>query len=366
MEASVKDIADGKMDGFIAEWHKTRVYCLENPDGETCTQESRRPDVIGYHDNREIANYWAYARQFVLQDRMFGPNLGWSQPAHLAMVSGWSAVCTQPTQPATCRPSITFNDVDDAWPNAPSYGWTDLTYLLHENGVSWRYYVAPGSVDDCEGGNDAEIHCTPGVPNFEPIGTPEPWNPLPDFVTVQENHQVKNIQFHPRFFEAARKGALPSVTWIVPGWFDSEHPPELVSTGQAWVTKVVNAIMRSPNWKSSAIFISWDDWGGFYDHVRPPEVDEHGYGLRVPGLMVSPYAKKGFIDHQTLSSDAYLKFIEDLFLDGARLDPDTDGRWDPRPNVREEMPILGNLMKEFDFEQKPRPPMILPLHPRRE
>ena len=93
--------------------------------------------------------------------------------------------------------------------------------------------------------------------------------------------------------------------------------------------------MRSPEWNSTAIFLAWDDWGGFYDHVAPPRVDENGYGLRVPGLVISPYAKRGYIDHQVLSFDAYVKFIEDDFLGGARLDPKTDGRPDPRPNVRE-------------------------------
>ena len=93
--------------------------------------------------------------------------------------------------------------------------------------------------------------------------------------------------------------------------------------------------MRGPDWDSSAIFITWDDWGGFYDHVNPPLADENGYGLRVPGLLVSPYARRGYIDHQTLTFDAYLKLIEDRFLGGQRLDPATDGRPDSRPLVRE-------------------------------
>ena len=80
---------------------------------------------------------------------------------------------------------------------------------------------------------------------------------------------------------------------------------------------LINALMRSPDWKSTAIFLSWDDWGGFYDHVVPPHVDENGYGLRVPGIVIGPYARRGFIDHQTLSHDAYIKFIEDDFLGGA-------------------------------------------------
>jgi phospholipase C len=125
------------------------------------------------------------------------------------------------------------------------------------------------------------------------------------------------------------------------------------------VTKLVSAVMRSPDWRSSAIFLAWDDWGGFYDHVRPPVVDAQGYGLRVPALVISPYARHGYIDHQTLSFDAYLKFIEDDFLHGARIDPKTDGRPDRRPDVRESESILGNLANDFDFTQSPRAPLLL-------
>ena len=84
----------------------------------------------------------------------------------------------------------------------------------------------------------------------------------------------------------------------------------------------------------------------------------------MPGLLISPYARRGYIDHQTLSFDAYLKFIEDLFLNGQRLDPRTDGRPDPRPYVRENVPILGDLAQEFDFDQTPRKPLILDPNPR--
>jgi hypothetical protein len=122
-------------------------------------------------------------------------------------------------------------------------------------------------------------------------------------------------------------------------------------------------VMRGPDWSSSAIFLAWDDFGGFYDHVPPPAVDAFGYGPRVPGLVISPYAKRGFLDHQVLSFDAYLKFIEGDFLGGQRLDPRTDGRPDPRPDVRESSPLLGNLLKDFSFRQKPRPPLILPPYP---
>jgi phospholipase C len=154
------------------------------------------------------------------------------------------------------------------------------------------------------------------------------------------------------------------VSWIVPSNPVSEHPPALVSAGQSYVTSLVNAVMKSPDWSSTAIFLAWDDWGGFYDHVPPPTVDRNGYGLRVPGIVISPYARRGYVDHQTLSFDAYVKFIEDDFLGGQRLDPKTDGRPDPRPTVREDVSILGDVANDFDFSQSPRSPIVLPVHPR--
>ncbi len=135
----------------------------------------------------------------------------------------------------------------------------------------------------------------------------------------------------------------------------SEHPSAGIEQGQSYVTSLINAVMRSPQWNSTAIFLAWDDWGGFYDHVVPPVVDGQGYGIRVPAMSDQPVREEGhYIDHQTLSFDAYLKFIEDRFLGGQRLDPATDGRPDPRPDVRENQAILGDLANEFDFSQSPR------------
>jgi phospholipase C len=185
------------------------------------------------------------------------------------------------------------------------------------------------------------------------------WNPLPYFDTVKINGQLGNIKRLKAFYRAAATNTLPQVSWITPNGTNSEHPPGLISSGQAYVTGLINAIMKSPAWDSTAIFISWDDWGGYYDHVVPPKVDQNGYGIRVPGLVISAYAKHGYVDHQVLSHDAYLKFIEDRFLGGARIDPLTDGRPDPRPTVRENAAILGDLRNDFDFTQAPRAPVIL-------
>jgi phospholipase C len=193
--------------------------------------------------------------------------------------------------------------------------------------------------------------------------TPGIWNPLPYFDTVANDGQLSNIQPIHDFYAQARSGRLPAVSWVDPAGAVSEHPPSRVSVGQNYVTGLINTIMKGPDWRSTAIFLAWDDWGGFYDHVVPPSVDANGYGLRVPGLVISPYARRGYIDHQTLSFDAYVKFIEDDFLHGRRIDPRTDGRPDPRPDVRENAPILGNLASDFDFHQKPRPPLLLPQYP---
>jgi phospholipase C len=242
--------------------------------------------------------------------------------------------------------------------SAPIYAWTDLTYLLHAHAVSWGYYVASGTEPDCQ--LDSALVCAPIKQNSS---TPGIWNPLPWFDTVRSDGQESNIQPTGSFFAAARSGTLPAVSWVVPSGADSEHPPSPVSFGQSWVTSLVDAVMNGPDWNSTAIFLTWDDWGGFYDHVVPPNVDQNGYGLRVPGIVISPYAKHGYIDHQTLSFDAYVKFIEDDFLNGQRLDPRTDGRADPRPDVRENVRILGNLVRDFDFNQRPRPPSPLPVDP---
>jgi phospholipase C len=366
---AVADIDGGQMDGFIAQQLAARTGCehLFNP---ACGrgQSSGLPDVMGYHTGADIPNYWAYAKNFVLDDHMFESDASWSLPAHLYMVSEWSARCAIHGDPMSCAdndespglpPDFQRKNLGIASPKPPDYAWTDLTYLLHKAGISWRYYVFGGNEPDCE--NDAAVTCSSVK---QRSGTPGIWNPLPYFNTVQQDGQLGNIESLSHFYAAAKAGRLPQVSWIVPNGRVSEHPPALVSAGETYVTGLINAIMSSPDWNSTAIFVSWDDWGGFYDHVEPPTVDANGYGLRVPGLVISPYAKPGYIDHHTLSFDAYVKFIEDDFLNGQRLDPRTDGRPDPRPDVRENASQLSDISADFDFSQAPRSPVILPLHPR--
>jgi phospholipase C len=249
------------------------------------------------------------------------------------------------------------NDIDQFQhyeTGAHDYGWTDLTYLLHRAHVPWAYYVEAGDAPDC----DDDATTCPRRP--QSAATPSIWNPLPDFTTVADDREGGRVQDVGAFLAAARHGGLPAVSWVVPGFDDSEHPNALLSAGQDYVRTLVNAVTSGPEWGSTAIFLTWDDWGGFYDHVAPPRVDENGYGLRVPGLVISPFARPHFIDHQVVSFDAYAKFIEDDFLGGARLDPHLDGRPDRRPSVREAVGALGDLSRDFDFTQAPLPPVTVP------
>jgi phospholipase C len=356
-EASRRDVNGGRMNGFVRTVRRSGSTCAWHPNDRRCTKlrhgPSGQPDVMGFHTRAEIPNYWAYADRFVLQDRMFAPADSWTLPAHLYLVSAWSADCPVLADPMSCVSDL--DDPGNEWrPDSGDpapYAWTDITYLLHEHGVSWGYFVGQ---ETC-----IRLPC----PTGDGRHTTATQVAIAGFRTVQENGQLANIRPHADFFDGARDGSLPSVSWVVPYVGASEHPPGDIRDGQDWVTRVVNAVMRGPLWESSVIFLTWDDWGGFYDHVPPPVVDQNGFGIRVPGLAISPWVKRGFIDHQVLSFDAYLRFIEDRFLGAERLDPATLSRPDSRPTVREEAPILGDLWDEFDFTQEPIPPLILDPRP---
>ena len=358
---SIADIDGGKMDGFLRQQQEgINNQCSGTSDPTTCANNLATVDVMGYHDRRELPNYWTYADNFVLQDHMYASASTWSLPVHLFIVSGWAARCSS-SDPMSCVNELQAPDrliLVNGTPTAiPSYAWTDITYLLHVKQITWAYYLDEGTQPDCA--NDA-MFCEP-MP--QQVSVPQIWNPLPWFETVNQDNETANVQPLDNYFVAAKQGNLPQVSWITPNNRDSEHPPSSISEGQGYTTAIINAAMESPDWNSTAIFLAWDDWGGFYDHVVPPVVDQNGYGIRVPALVISPYAKTGYIDHQTLSFDAYLKFIEDDFLGGARIDPATDNRPDPRPSVRENQTILGDLTNDFDFTRDPRPALILPVYP---
>ena len=355
--ASRIDVDGGRMDGFLRSLHPVGGTCNLVPTPKICQRAHPgphgTPDVMGFHTAREIPNYWAYARRYLLQDRMFAPADSYTLPSHLYLTSAWSANCPDFT-PASCTSELAEPGGDwRPWTGPPyPYQWTSITYLLFQHGVSWAYYV---------GANTCVTQPCPVS-----TGQETAWfqNPLPGFQDVKDTGQLGNIQPHEQLFTALETDSLPSVSWIMPAKGTSEHPPDPIDSGMAWVTQVVNAVMRAPASlrDHTAIFLTWDDWGGFYDHVQPIRVDANGYGIRVPGILISPYARRG-IDHQTLSFDAFLKLIEDRFLGGERLDPEPlmkrYGVLDTRPTVREDAPALGDLRREFDWDQQPIAPLIL-------
>ena len=377
-----KDLDDGyktaKMDGFVLDQtNNENASGLIPPAAAPKTPTGIAPiplaqDVMGYHTAAEIPNYWAYANHFVLQDQMFSPVRGWSANVHDYLVSEWSAACSNPKAAASCvsSPNLGFPNTSTVFP------WVSLFQLLDTNNVSWKYYLGEGSEPDCE---DDAMTCAPepqtaGVPNY--------WNPAPFFAWVKQQGTPYLTAHNPpldRFLLDIKNNTLPQVSWIVPAQPFSEHPVAGVTAGMNYVTSMINAVMQSPYWYNTAIFVSWDDWGGFYDHVVPPQVDYNssntpvqGYGLRVPGLLISAYAREHFIDHAVYSFDSYAAFIEDLFMSSTRLDPKAMGNPDRRPTIRDaliEVPQMngttspmGNLMSEFAFGNKPRAPIVLPVH----
>ena len=282
---AVADIDGGKMDGFVrtAEDQPSRGCGATNPPTPVCLPSST-PDVMGYHDAREIPNYWTYAGDFVLQDHMFEPVDSWSLPAHLYLVSGWSARCssTNPdscvndpaqgagtagrlklkTLPAaflSCMAAHGVTTVTRASATDPKviaaaeaclgyltpaerqqllgsggealqlglYSWTDLTYLLHKHNVSWAYYVQSGIQPDCDDNPDqTAAGCAPVAQGAR---TPSIWNPLPSFTDVKQDGQLGDIKNLSAFYTAAAQGMLPAVSWIAPTQANSDHPPANLS-----------------------------------------------------------------------------------------------------------------------------------------
>jgi phospholipase C len=369
------DRQNGAMDGFVANQETVQqLVCGPHPKLPSCPGYKIH-DTMGYHTAAEIPNYWKYAETYMLQDHLFESVASHSGDAHLMLTSEWAAKCKS-SDPRSCR-----SNTNAAWKKLQGtpWAWTNLAWLLDNMGVTWRYYLSTGRTPDCDDQSDIDT-CDPKIQKTSIYSL---WNPLPGFTTFAANvrknrgyatHVIKVDEF----YKDVAAGKLPAVSWIIPSVAVSEHPSANIVDGMNYVTSLVNVIMQSPYYKDTVIFLSWDDWGGFYDHVIPPVVDRTeteqlwGYGFRVPGIVISPYVA-GHFDHQILSFDAYNRFIEDVFLGSQRLDPRTDGRPDSRPNVPEAITTgkaypkntivpIGDLLHDFDFKRKTIPPLVLNNH----
>lgn len=312
-----EDYDNGKMDGFVA------------AEGSNLT--------MGYYNRIDIPYYWDYADHYVLDDDFFSSLMGPSFPNHLYIASGANgpADLNYPwiqNGGVINNPSPTFN-----W-NGVHFTWSTLAQELSANNVSWKWY-------------DGDLNAT----------KPSIWNVLPlfDYFQTHPSDLQAHVQYTQNFVTDVETNNLPAVSWIIPGaWHPptlpsvfasqsiSEHPPARPDAGMDYVSYLVTQVMESREWSSTAIVITWDDYGGFYDNVAPPQIDAYGEGFRVPTLVISPWAKPGYIDHTTYEFASFLKLAEDTFH---------------LPSLGTSREAAANdMMNSFNFSQTPLAPLIEP------
>lgn len=289
----------------------------------------------------DVPNYWRWAEEFVLCDNFFASVLGPSHPNHLFFVAGQSGGTFD--NPENARPvpvpeggrskSWGCDSPEDVYiyvrhedgsltTRRPCFRFTTVGDQLTNEGIPWAYYAA---------NRNQQGYIWSVFNSFDSVFETDLWD--------------RHIRPVDNLLADIDAGALPAVTWITPRFELSDHPPWSSSHAHNWVTAVVNGIMRSHMWDHTAIFVTWDEWGGFYDHVPPPQIDQVGLGIRVPMLVVSPYAKRGYVDHELGEFSSPLRFIQD--------------NWGLRHHTQR-IRKTHNFAHVFDFRRKPRDPDIRP------
>jgi phospholipase C len=257
--------------------HSTCLEAYDNGtmDGFIFAEDSTY--TMGYYNKTDIPYYWGLASQYTLMDNFFSSEMGPSLPNHLYLIAA---------QSGGFYDNIALKNITLDFPL--------IMDELDAKGISWTYYT----------GSDN-------------ISFPYIWNPLPIFKSFKDNpSRFKNIAPDTRFISDVENGRLSNVSWVIPTDPESEHPnagQNGINIGQAYIKNLIQVLMNSKYWNSTAIFLTWDDYGGFYDHVTPPQIDSFGLGFRVPCLVISPFAKKGFIDHTQTEFTSLLKFIETVY-----------------------------------------------------
>ncbi|MCI4346051.1 MAG: hypothetical protein L3K07_04790 [Thermoplasmata archaeon] len=309
--------------------------------------ENFQPRALSYFNGSTIPSYWNWAEQYALGDNFFSSYLSYSLSNHWAMFAG--------TAPPVSQQNVIGPEIAQNSTNHTTKGplkWFQREYLnesnatlsvadqlgadLAQNGSapSWKYY-------------DTTLPSGPAGYNAAILDgeTWDYWNPMAGKNETYLSPQV-NAHFVNRtdILGDAGNGTLPNLAWVLPKFVESDHPISDISNGMTWVTKVINTLERSPEWNSTAIFVSWDEYGGYFDHVPPPQIDSAGLGFRVPLLIVSPYAREGYIDPQFGYFESVLHLMEWRFA-LPPLTPRVAGA--PLP------------LRAFDFSQTPRPPFTL-------
>ena len=292
---------DGKMNGF--------VYALNqrNQNGAM---------AMGYYDDRDLPYYWNLADEYVLFDNFFSSDHGGSFANHMYWAS--------------------------AHPGGDEFaknGYADIETIfdrLEERGVSWKFYVQ---------NYDPEINYRTLSQISGNRASQVIWVPLLNIGRFLDDPKLaSHIVDLNQYFVDLENGTLPEVAYIAPSGA-SEHPPGSIRSGQKFVKSLIQALMRSDSWDSSAFLLLYDDWGGWYDHVAPQQVDKNGYGMRVPALLISSYARHGHIDSTLLDFTSVLKFIEE--------------NWDVKPLTARDAQAKS-FMSAFDFSMSPREPAFIP------
>lgn len=287
------------------------------------------------YQQADLPNYWTYAQNFVLGDHMFSSVQGPTFPNHLYTVAAQSAgvisdnynpIVADPNYGCDAKPGSTVEILSTTGQISyvyPCFTIQTLADLLHGAGVSWLYY-APGE------GQSGYL-----------------WNTLDAISQIRNGPlwKTNDVNFT-QFATNAQAGKLPSFSWLVQPSNVSEHPSASVCAGENWTVQQLNAIMQGPDWSSTAIFLTWDDFGGFFDHESPPYDDIYGLGPRVPFMIISPYAKPGYISHTQYEFASIIKFVEERF----NL---------PSLGQRDANPGLNDTTDSFDFTQTPLPPLVL-------
>ena len=280
---------------------------------------------------QDIPNYWKYAQRFTLDDHFFSTILGPSFPNHLIAIAANSGGAIdnphgQLVHAWGCDggPNSVVNAITPdgtRFVTKPCFDFQTLPDVLQRNHISWKYYAPPQFASGYVwSALDAIRHIR--------------YSPLWNADVVRDTTFVNDVS----------QAHLPAVSWLVTNTRESDHPPASICLGENWTVRVVNAVMRSQYWKDTAIFLTWDDFGGFYDHVAPPHIDNISLGPRVPTIVISPFARPHFVDHSIFDFDSFLRFIEQDFHLPALNDRDR---------------LASPMLSSFDFHQKPAPPLVL-------
>ena len=310
---------NGKMDGFI------------NAEGGSA-------GTMGYYDRTNIPYYWDYADHYVLADEFFSSMLGPTFPNHLYIASGAAGPVNITGTYSWLVNNTIVGDLGGSYPYEGLHlDWGTLARELTAANVSWNWYTGDS-----------------------PATTGTAWNVLPLYSYFQNNPSVlaAHVKGTQEFSSDINGGKLGAITWVTPGsWAPptypsgcagidtSEHPPARIDCGMDYVAYLVNTVMQSNYWNSTAIVVTWDDWGGFFDHVPPPQVDKFGVGFRVPAIVISPWAKPHYVDHTQYEFGSLLKFAETTFN---------------LPSLGTRDANSSNMLGMFDFSQTPLPTLVEP------